>query len=51
MSPKFEYYKSQYEKGWIAKETLKKWVAMASRLPALGITEEEYKTITGEEYE
>ena len=51
MSAKFETYKEKYEKGWMTKETLKQWVAMYSRLPALGITEDEYKQITGEEYE
>ena len=51
MSPKFEYYKEQFEKNWITKATLKQWVAMQPRLPALGITADEYKTITGEPYE
>lgn len=51
MSPKFEYYKSQYERNWITKATLKQWVALQSKLPMLGITAEEYQTITGEPYE
>lgn len=51
MSPKFEAYKEQFAKNWITKATLKQWVAMQPRLPALGITPEEYEQITGEAYE
>lgn len=51
MSPKFETYKEQFAKNWITKATLKQWVAMQPRLPALGITAEEYEQITGEAYE
>ncbi len=51
MSPKFEYYKDQFEKGWITTATLKQWVKIQPMIPALGITAEEYKQIAGEDYE
>lgn len=49
-SAKYEDYKAKYEKNWITKETLRKWVAMYDQLPSMGITEAEYLAITGEEY-
>lgn len=49
-SKKFEDYKSKYEKNWITKETLRKWVAIYEKLPDMGITAEEYQEITGEPY-
>lgn len=49
-SPKFEHFKTQYEKNYITKETLAKYVLIGLRKPALGITAEEYEEITGEPY-
>lgn len=50
-SPKYDTYKDQYARNWITKATLRQWVSMQARLPMLGITAEEYKEITGEDYE
>jgi hypothetical protein len=49
-SPKFEYFKTQYEKNYITKETLKKYVLIGLKKPAKGITAAEYEEITGEPY-
>ncbi len=50
-SPRFEYFKTQYEKNYITKATLKKWVVIGLKKPSLGITAAEYEEITGEPYE
>ncbi len=50
-SPKFDYFKNQYEKNYITKETLKKYVIIGLKKPAKGITADEYEEITGEPYE
>jgi len=50
-SPKFEYFKNQYEKNYITKDTLKKYVQIGLKKPEKGITAEEYEEITGEPYE
>ena len=50
-SPRFEYFKDQYERNWITKATLRKWVQVGFKKPAQGITPEEYEEITGEPYE
>lgn len=50
-SPRFEYFKTQYERNYITKTTLKKWVLVGFKRPAQGITPEEYEEITGEPYE
>lgn len=43
--------KEKYEYGYITKETLKGRVKLYETKPAKGITAEEYKEITGEDYE
>lgn len=50
-SPKFEYFKDQYDRNWITKETLKKYVQIGLKRPDRGITAAEYEEITGEPYE
>lgn len=49
-SARYEYLKSQWEKNYITKATLKKWVRINKIKAGAGITEEEYKEITGEDY-
>ena len=49
-SPKFEYFKNQYDRNWITKDTLKKYVQIGLKKPERGITAEEYEEITGEPY-
>lgn len=46
----YETLKRKWEMGWITKETLKGWVAVEKKKPGKGITEEQYKQITGEDY-
>lgn len=50
-SAKFEYFKEQYEKNYITKDTLKKYVLIGLKKPDRGITAAEYEEITGEPYE
>lgn len=50
-SAKFEELKGKYEKNYITKATLKKWVAINGKRHGTGITAEEYEEITGEVYE
>ena len=50
-SADFEKLKEQYDKGYMTKATLKKWVQIHEKRPDRGITAEEYKEITGEDYE
>ena len=50
-SAKFEELKAKYEKNYITKATLKKWVLINDKRPGAGITAEEYKELTGDEYE
>lgn len=47
----FEKLKEQYEKGYVTKTTLKGRVKLYATKPEKGITEEEYRLITGEDYE
>lgn len=49
-SAKFEDLKARYEKNYITKDTLKKWVVINNKRQGAGITAEEYKQITGEKY-
>lgn len=49
-SAKYEYCKDQYDKGYMTKATLKKWVKVNDKRPGAGITREEYEEITGEIY-
>ncbi len=47
----FEKLKSKWEKGYIAKSTLKGWVILNREKLGAGITEEEYQAITGEAFQ
>lgn len=49
-SAKYEELKAKYEKNYITKATLKKWVLINDKRPGAGITAEEYEEITGDEY-
>ena len=50
-SKKFDSLKKKWEMDYITKDTLKGWVALNKKRAGKGITAEEYKEITGEEYE
>ncbi|MEG2679132.1 MAG: XkdX family protein [Oscillospiraceae bacterium] len=50
MSGKYELLKNRWDMGWIAKDTLRGWVAINEKRPGAGITPAEYKEITGEAY-
>ena len=50
-SKKFNSLKEKWEMVYITKDTLKGWVALNEKRAGKGITAEEYKEITGEEYE
>ena len=50
-SPRFEYFLAQYQKNYITKATLRKWVKVGLKKPDQGITAAEYEEITGEPYE
>ncbi|RHV66761.1 XkdX family protein [Roseburia sp. OM02-15] len=43
--------KERWDKDYITKDTLKGWVVLNEKRAGKGITAEEYKEITGEEYE
>lgn len=49
-SPNFETYKSRYELNYITEEQLRRWVVLNKKNPKIGITEEEFKEITGKDY-
>lgn len=49
-SANFDRLKDQYDKGYMTKDTLRKWVQINEKKPGRGITPEEYKEITGEDY-
>lgn len=46
----YEKLKKQYEDGYITIETLKVWVKINSLKRGRGITQSEFKEITGETY-
>ena len=50
-SKKFDSLKKKGEMDYITKDTLKGWVVLNEKRAGKGITAEEYKEITGEEYE
>lgn len=50
-SKKFDSLKKKREMDYITKDTLKGWVVLNEKRAGKGITAEEYKEITGEEYE
>lgn len=50
-SKKFDLLKKKWEMDYITKDTLKGWVVLNEKRAGKGITAEEYKEITGEEYE
>lgn len=47
----FDKLKTKWGMGYITKDTLRGWVALNAKKPNRGITAEQYKTITGEDYE
>lgn len=49
-SKNFEVYKQRYQLNYITKDQLKRWVALNTQDPKVGITVAEYKEITGENY-
>lgn len=51
MSAKFETLKTKWQMGYITDETLRGYVELNERKPGKGITAEQYKEITGEDYE
>ena len=51
MSAKFETLKTKWQMGYITDETLRGYVELNERKPGKGITAEEYKEITGQDYE
>ena len=51
MSTRYEMLADKWAKGYITRETLRGWVALNGKKPGAGITAEEYKAITGEDYE
>lgn len=46
----YEKLKAKWDMGYITKETLRGWVAIEVKKPGKGITAEQYKDITGEDY-
>lgn len=46
----YERLKAKWEMGYITRDTLRGWVAIEAKRPGKGITQEEYREITGEEY-
>lgn len=50
-SPNYENLKTQYDKGYISKQTLRGYVSLYTVMPSVGITAEEYEEITGESYD
>lgn len=50
-SKKFDTLNEKYKMKYITKETLAGWVALNERAPGRGITADEYREITGEDYE
>ena len=49
-SPNFYIYKTRYELNYITEEQLRRWVVLNKKNNKLGITEEEFKEITGKDY-
>jgi hypothetical protein len=50
-SAKFEELNEKYQKNYVTKATLRKWVQINEKKPGAGITPEEFEEITGEQYE
>lgn len=49
-SKRFSDLAAKYAAEYVTKETLAGWVALNDRAPGRGITAEEYREITGEDY-
>lgn len=49
-SAKFDYLNAQYKKNYIKISTLRKWVVINDKKAGSGITRDEFKEITGEDY-
>lgn len=50
MSKDFEKLKAKWDAGYITEDTLRKYVVLHSKNPAVGITAEEFTEITGIDY-
>jgi len=46
-----EKYKADYERGYITKEQLKRWVVINAKRSTMGITAVDYENITGDSYQ
>ena len=46
----YDKLKAKWDMGYITRDTLRGWVAIDAKRPGKGITPEEYRQITGEEY-
>lgn len=49
-SAKYAHLLAQYKKNYITVATLRKWVVINEKKSGAGITAEEFKEITGEDY-
>ena len=49
-SPRFEELYNKWQKNYITIDTLRGWVRINQKKPGRGITEEEFKEITGVDY-
>lgn len=47
----FERLKTRWDMGYISDDTLKGWVKLEEARPGTGISVEEYRQITGKEYD
>lgn len=47
----FEELKAKWNKGYVSIDTMRGWVRLNKRNSLKGITESQYKEITGEDYE
>ena len=50
MSTQFNDLKRRYEMNYITIDQLRRWVVINQKKPELGITAEEFKLITGQDY-
>ena len=51
MSARYKMLEDRWRMGYITDETLRGWVAVNDRSPGAGITQEEYRAITGKAYD
>ena len=50
MSKNFEKFKEKWELQYITLDALRKWVELHQKKSTIGISPEEFKEITGEDY-